>query len=115
MRRRHQDPRRLWRPSRQRGSGSHSLCKCHAIENIAVRCRPCNSQRGNTAYTITEAIDVLARLQAAYRRRPTKTGCEHINAAQRAIQTRADAPSATLHTRDAKAQAALHTALEGAV
>jgi len=87
----------------------------HAIENIAVRCRPCNSQRGNTAYTITEAIDVLARLQAAYRRRPTKTGCEHINAAQRAIQTRADAPSATLHTRDAKAQAALHTALEGAV
>jgi hypothetical protein len=81
----------------------------HAIENIAVRCRSHNSQRGNTAYTIDEAQQVLDALTAAYRRRPTKSGRERVNAAQRAIQTRGGAPSATLHTRDAKAQGALHT------
>lgn len=56
----------------------------HSIENLAVRCRSCNSRRGATAFTTTDAQEVLDRLTAAYNRRPTKRGRERINAAQRA-------------------------------
>lgn len=64
----------------------------HAIENIAIRCRSCNSRRGATAFTTTEAHEVLTRLQATYKRRPTKSGRLRVQAAQRAALTWGDAP-----------------------
>lgn len=70
----------------------------HAPENLAVRCRPCNASRGATRWTLAEALAVLDRLTATYRRRPTPTGRQRINAAQRAIQARGegvDAPAGT--------------------
>jgi 5-methylcytosine-specific restriction endonuclease McrA len=70
----------------------------HAIENLAVRCRSCNSRRGATAFTAHEAQAVLTRLQDTYKRRPTANGRERVNVAQRAVQTRGDAPGLPLTT-----------------
>ncbi|EHB54778.1 HNH endonuclease [Mycolicibacterium rhodesiae JS60] len=81
----------------------------HAIENVAVRCRSCNSLRGNTGFTAADVRRVLAALTATYRRRPTRAGRERIAAAERALLTRGEAPSEPLTSRDAKAQGALHT------
>lgn len=60
----------------------------HAPENLAVRCRPCNASRGATGWTAAEAQQVLARLQATARRRPSRLIRERIAAAQHAEQTR---------------------------
>lgn len=64
----------------------------HAIENLIVRCRSCNSRRGATGFTGAEAAEVIARLQSTYRRRPTRAGRERIAAAENAL-TRGDAPA----------------------
>lgn len=40
----------------------------HAIENCAPRCRSCNSYRGTTGFTLTDALGVLTRLESTYRR-----------------------------------------------
>jgi 5-methylcytosine-specific restriction endonuclease McrA len=61
------------------------------IENLQVLCRPCNGKRGNN-FTHDDAETVCARLQATYKRHPTKSGRERINAALRATQTRGDTP-----------------------
>lgn len=66
----------------------------HAIENLDVLCRSCNGKRGNR-FTPEEARAVLTRLQGNYNRRPTKQGRERIDAAQRAIQTWGEAPTAS--------------------
>lgn len=58
----------------------------HAIENVEVRCRPCNASRGATGYTHAEARAVLSRLQATYRRRPCRKVAERVKVAQRAAQ-----------------------------
>lgn len=58
----------------------------YSIENLVTRCQPCNGRRGDH-FTEAEAHDVLARLQAAQRRRPTPQGRERVNAALRAVQT----------------------------
>lgn len=83
----------------------------HSIENLAVRCRSCNSRRGATAFTATEAQDVLERLQATHRRRPTKSGRERVNVAQRAALTRGDAPNGPSGTPVGKAQGAMKTTM----
>ncbi len=81
----------------------------HCIENVAVRCRSCNSIRGNTGYTDDDAQRVLAALTATYRRHPTRAGRERIAAAERALLTWGDAPSKGDFSRGGKAQSALHT------
>lgn len=81
----------------------------HAIENVAVRCRSCNSRRGTTGYTTGDVHRVLAALTTTYRRRPTRAGRERIAATERALLTRGEAPTGPLDSRDAKAQGALHT------
>lgn len=58
----------------------------YSIENLVTRCQSCNGRRGDH-FTEAEAHDVLARLQAAQRRRPTPQGRERINAALLAVQT----------------------------
>ena len=60
-------------------------------ENLRVLCRTCNNARGNT-YTDAEAAEVLARLRATYKRRPTKTTRQHIEATENAL-TRGYAPT----------------------
>ncbi|WP_084223689.1 HNH endonuclease [Mycolicibacterium holsaticum] len=56
----------------------------HARENIAVRCCACNSRRGTTGFTHAEVLAVIVRLEATYRRHPTRTGRERLDAARRA-------------------------------
>lgn len=68
----------------------------HAIENVAVRCRSCNSRRG-TKFAEADAQAVLDRLTASHTRRPTKQGAERIAAAQRALRTRGEAPDPAHH------------------
>ncbi|WP_099022637.1 HNH endonuclease [Mycolicibacterium palauense] len=64
----------------------------HAPENLAVRCRSCNARRGQTGCTEAEALQVVERLRAAHKRKPTRKGRERVEAAQRAAQARGDAP-----------------------
>lgn len=80
-------------------TGDHLLPVCdypelvHAIENIDVLCRSCNSRRGNR-YTHQDAQTVLKRLEAAHKRRPTRSGGLRVDAAHRACQaTRGVDPS----------------------
>lgn len=70
----------------------------HAVENVAVRCRPCNSRRGATGFTNADATTVVTALHAAYRRHPTRAGRERIAAAENALTTRGDAPPGRLPT-----------------
>lgn len=71
----------------------------HTIENLAVRCRSCNSRRGATTFTAAEAHAVLKRLTASQKRRPTKTGRLRVNAAQRAAQEpRGGTPTTSANT-----------------
>ncbi|CCC43391.1 putative uncharacterised protein [Mycobacterium canettii CIPT 140010059] len=81
----------------------------HCRENIAIRCRSCNSRRGTTGYNEDDLHRVLAALTATYRRHPTRTGRERIAAAERALLTWGDAPSKGDFSRGGKAQGALHT------
>lgn len=81
----------------------------HAPDNVAVRCRRCNTRRGTTGFTIDEAHAVLKALQNAYNRRPTRSGRERITAAQRAVLTGGDTPNGQVSTPVGKAQSALHT------
>lgn len=62
----------------------------HAPENLAVRCRPCNARRGAAGWTVAEAQQVLTRLHATARRRPTRQARERVAAARRAMQTRGE-------------------------
>ena len=61
----------------------------YAVENCRVLCKVCNGKRGNK-FTANEAQDVLDRLQATYRRRPTAAGRHRVSVALRA---RGDAPN----------------------
>jgi len=79
----------------------------HALDNLAVRCRSCNSRRGATGFTDREAGEVLTRLHASYRRRPTRAGRERIAAAERALTTRGDTPNAQVSTPVGKPQGAM--------
>lgn len=56
----------------------------HAIENIAVRCRPCNSRR-STKFATADAHAVLDRLRASHQRHPTRAARDRIAAAERAL------------------------------
>lgn len=83
----------------------------HAAENIAVRCRSCNSRRGTTGATVADVEQVLGALAATYRRRPSKTTRERIDAAKAVYEalTRGYDPLEAVPSRAAKAQGALHT------
>lgn len=54
------------------------------VENITVRCRPCNGRRADH-YTHDDALGVLQALQATYRRHPTRGGRERISVAERVL------------------------------
>lgn len=82
----------------------------HAIENLAVRCRSCNSRRGTTGFTTTEAQAVLQRLQTAYRRRPTTQGWERVAIAQRAAD-QGGCPQVQVRHPRGKAQRAMKMAM----
>lgn len=55
----------------------------HAIENVAVRCRTCNTRKGSEIAT-ADAREVLARLMA-YHRHPSVVGRRRIAAAEAAL------------------------------
>ncbi|MBN7452622.1 HNH endonuclease [Mycobacteroides abscessus] len=74
----------------------------HVAANVAVRCRPCNSRRGATTFTQADAQAVLERLEDDYRRRPTKSGRDRLNVAQRAALTRGDTPNGPSGTPGAR-------------
>ena len=57
----------------------------YATENCRVLCKPCNGQRQDN-YTTAEATDVLTRLQATHKRRPTRAGHDRITAAENALR-----------------------------
>ncbi len=80
----------------------------YAVENCRVLCRRCNGTRGNT-YTTAEAQHVLAALQAAHTRRPTRAGRHRVEAAQLAVDALAGSPSDLGLPSLVKAQGALHT------
>ncbi|BBY42184.1 HNH endonuclease [Mycolicibacterium celeriflavum] len=79
----------------------------YAAENCRVLCRPCNGKRGNK-FSHTEAAAVLRRLESAYNRRPTKSGRERVNVAQRAVHQGID-PLTAAFRPVGKAQEAIHT------
>ncbi len=79
-------------------------------ENCRVLCKPCNSRRQHH-YTHEEARSVLARLQVAYRRRPTRAGRDRIGVAERAIQDLGGGPQPVDAPTAGKARSALHTPL----
>ena len=81
----------------------------YALENCRVLCRSCNGRRGNR-FTIADAEGVLARLQAAQKRRPTARGRERVAVAQRAVEaTRGVAPGRGPDRPVGKAHPPLHT------
>lgn len=83
----------------------------HAAENVAVRCRSCNSRRGTTGVTEADAQQVLDALNATQRRRPSRTTRQRIDAAEAVHEalTRGYDPLEAVASRAAKAQGALHT------
>ncbi len=80
----------------------------YAVENLRVLCHTCNSKRGDR-FTQAEAEAVIARLEQAYKRRPTSKGRERIEAARRASDL-GICPDGSRSPPDGKAQGALHTA-----
>lgn len=82
----------------------------YTAENCRVLCKTCNGRR-QANWTTTEALAVLDRLQATYRRRPTRHGREHIAAAERAIADQGGSPEPAASPPEGKAQRALHTRL----
>lgn len=64
----------------------------YAVENCRVLCKVCNGKRGNK-FTHDEANAVLIRLQDSQTRRPTKSGHERVEAAQRAALTWGHTPN----------------------
>lgn len=82
----------------------------YATENCRVLCKQCNGKRGNK-FTATEAHTVLTRLQDALRARPTKSGRDRVNVAQKAALTRGEAPNAPSLLPGGKAQRAMKTTM----
>lgn len=80
----------------------------HAIENIAVRCRPCNSRR-STKFATADAQAVLNRLHTTYQRHPTRAARDRIAAAERALTPGGNPQSSHLMPRG-EANFGLHTA-----
>lgn len=83
----------------------------HAIENLTVRCRSCNSRRGTTGVTLAEAQAVHARLQTAYARTPTRSGRDRLDAAERAVQDLGGTPSRVPAHPAGKAQGGMKTTM----
>ncbi|OBB42702.1 HNH endonuclease signature motif containing protein [Mycobacterium sp. 852002-51961_SCH5331710] len=79
----------------------------YAVENLRVLCHTDNSRRGDR-YTQAEADAVIARLEEAYKRRPTRKGRERIEAARRASDQGLCGQGAE-SPPDGKPQGALHT------
>lgn len=78
----------------------------HAIENVAVRCRTCNTRKGSE-FAAADAREVLARL-IAHHRHPSTVGRRRIAAAEAAL-TRGDAPGPGGHPDRGEAKSQLLT------
>jgi 5-methylcytosine-specific restriction endonuclease McrA len=80
----------------------------YAIENLTTRCLSCNGKRSNT-FTHDEAHAVLKRLEATYKRCPTRKARERVNVALRLTEGCGVPPSDTAFRPVGKARSALHT------
>jgi hypothetical protein len=81
----------------------------YAIGNLTTRCLSCNGKRGNR-FTRAEAEDVLKRLPATHKRRPTKSGRERVNVALRLTEGCGVTPNDQRVRPVGKAKFVLHTA-----
>lgn len=78
-------------------------------ENLQVLCRTCNGQRGNR-FTEADQAAVIARLEAQYKRRPTRRTRLHIEIAKTSGRTQGGRPERDVRPMADQPRSALHTA-----